>query len=103
MKKQKIIKLNVKKFIRTILLVIGITMFFTFLATKSIYSYKEIETKTIYIQKGDTLWKIAEKEKETNSYYSDKDIRDIIYDIKQINNMKDSNIMAGESIKIYYR
>lgn len=103
MAKQKIIKINVKKFIRAMLVVIGTIILFTFLATKSIYSYKKPEIKTIYIQKGDTLWKIAEKQKETNQYYSNLEIREIIYDIKKTNNMTNSNIIAGETLEIYYK
>ena len=103
MKKNKVIKINLKKFIRALVIVIGITILITFLATKSIYSYEKLKTKTIYTNKGDTLWNIALNEKENNKYYKDKNIREIVYDIKQINNMQDSIILPGETLKIYYK
>ena len=103
MKKNKVIKINLKKFIRALVIVIGITILITFLATKSIYSYEKLKTKTIYTNKGDTLWNIALDEKENNKYYKDKNIREIVYDIKQINNMQDSIILPGEALKIYYK
>lgn len=103
MKKNKVIKINLKKFIRALVIVIGITILITFLATKSIYSYEKLKTKTIYTNKGDTLWNIALDEKENNKYYKDKNIREIVYDIKQINNMQDSIILPGETLKIYYK
>ena len=103
MKKNKVIKINLKKFIQALVIVIGITILITFLATKSIYSYEKLKTKTIYTNKGDTLWNIALDEKENNKYYKDKNIREIVYDIKQINNMQDSIILPGETLKIYYK
>ena len=103
MKKNKVIKINLKKFIRALVIVIGITILITFLATKSIYSYEKLKTKTIYTNKGDTLWNIALDEKENNKYYKDKNIREIVYDIKQINDMQDSIILSGEALKIYYK
>ena len=103
MKKNKVIKINLKKFIRALVIVIGITILITFLATKSIYSYEKLKTKTIYTNKGDTLWNIALDEKENNKYYKEKNIREIVYDIKQINNMQDSIILPGETLKIYYK
>lgn len=102
MKKKKVIKINLKKFLRALILIIGITILITFLATKSIYSYDKIKSKTIYTDKGDTLWSIALKEKENNNYYKDKNIREIIYDIKKLNSISDSTIFPGEAIKIYY-
>lgn len=103
MKKNKVIKINLKKFIRALVIVIGITILITFLATKSIYSYEKLKTKTIYTNKGDTLWSIAFNEKKNNNYYKDKNIREIVYDIKQINDMQDSIILPGEALKIYYK
>lgn len=102
MKKNKVIKINVKKFIRAIIIIIGITVFITFIATKSIYSYQKPELKNIYVEKGDTLWTIAKEEQSNNKYYENSNVREIIYDIKRLNNMSDANILPGEIIKIYY-
>lgn len=102
-KKNKVIRINLKKFIRSILIIIGITIIVTFLATKSIYSYKKAEYKTIYVEEGETLWSIAKDEQINNKFYEGKNIREVIYDIKKLNSMSDANILPGESIKIYYQ
>lgn len=54
------------------------------------YDYNEVR-----IKKGDTLWMIALE------YMPEKyDVRDMIYEIKMINEMDLSNIYAGDIIKI---
>lgn len=63
--------------------------------SNEILSYEKI-----YIGSGDTLWNIAQQEKIYNEYYLDKDIRYIIYDLKKINNLKDSNIIEGQELYI---
>ena len=63
---------------------------------------KNISYNKRYVYNGDTLWSIAEEEKETNSYYKDKDIRDIIYDLKKINNMENSSLFEGQELYIPY-
>lgn len=84
---------NKKKFIRSttiaILLLIGL---FNISVAKS---NKEAETIDYTISRGQTLWSIA-REYTPNS----KDIRDTIHEIKDLNNMQDSNIYAGQTIKI---
>ena len=48
------------------------------------------------------MWSIAEEQKESNSYYKSKDVRYIIYDIKNINHMEDSNVFEGQELYIPY-
>lgn len=102
-KKNKSIKIDLKKFVRGIILIIFFTGIITFLATKSIYSYKIVEEKEIYVNSGDTLWTIAKHEQEYNEYYKKKEIREIVYDIRKLNNMSNANLTPGEIIKIYYK
>ncbi|MBR1654085.1 MAG: LysM peptidoglycan-binding domain-containing protein [Clostridia bacterium] len=64
------------------------------------YSRNDTSYKTIYVTQGDTLWTIATHEKEKNSYYEDDDIRDIIYDIKSINNLSVCDLKVGQKLKI---
>lgn len=40
--------------------------------------------KTVYVIQGDTLWTIAKREQICNPYYEDKDIRDIVYELKKL-------------------
>ncbi len=56
---------------------------------------KEAEIISYTIEKGDTLWNIA-KEHTINK----KEIRQVIYEIKKLNNMKNSNIYENQIIKI---
>ena len=50
------------------------------------------EYVTITVSKGDTLWTIA------RDYYQEKDVRDVIEQIKEINNLKNSNIKVGQEL-----
>ncbi|MCF8002122.1 MAG: LysM peptidoglycan-binding domain-containing protein [Halanaerobiales bacterium] len=56
---------------------------------------KEIYYKDIEIKNGQTLWQIAESE-----FGSDSNIRKYVYQIKQINNLNDSNLSPGQIIKV---
>lgn len=70
------------------------------LGSQKIYSKGQVNYKNEYILKGDTLWSIAQKEASNNEYYRNRDIRDIIRDIKEINNLRDGNIYDGQQLKI---
>lgn len=88
---------NRKKFIRGLIIIIAITSLFI---CKSTLSYNELEYKTIYVSSGETLWEIAENEQKTNSYYANKDIREIVNNIKNINKLEDSNLYEGQKLLI---
>ena len=63
--------------------------------TANVSGYSEPEYMTVTVQSGDTLWSIAEQ------YGDDScDIREYIYNIKKINNMKSSLLVANTSILI---
>lgn len=89
MKKYRIV--NKYRFFTTVslmLLLLFISMFFIVVNAKS--TSTEILVP-IYVNEGDSLWKLADK-------YCDesKDIRSYIDRIITINNLSDSNIMPGE-------
>lgn len=90
-----------KKFIRSFILIISI-IFLILLGINHTYSKTEVSYKEDYILKGDTLWSIAENEINTNKYYQNKDIRDVISDIKEINHLQDGNLTIGQKIVIPY-
>ena len=50
------------------------------------------EYVTITVSRGDTLWTIA------RDYYQEKDVRAIVEEIKEINNLKNSNIKVGQEL-----
>ena len=88
---------NMKKFLRMTLIVfviiIGISLYFNNVS----FSKGDIKTKTVNVTKGDTLWSIAREEQENNTYYENKDIRDIIYEIKKLNKLdNNSNLKIGQ-------
>ena len=92
---------NKKKFIKMITLIIGIIIISLICFSNISFSKGEIKTKTIYVSNGDTLWTIAEEEQENNVYYEDTDIRDIIYQIKKLNNLQNnSSLSEGQKLLI---
>lgn len=87
------------KFIRTIsILIILVCMIIIF--SQSTYSKGEISYKENYIYAGDTLWSIAKNEIENNKYFENKDIRDVVDELKSINNFSNSELYEGQKIKI---
>ena len=91
---------NFKKFVRSIFIIIGLMLLIIFLIGKASYSKKEVEYKTICVSQGDTLWSIARLNQETNNYYKGKDIRFIINDLMEINNLENSNININQELII---
>lgn len=91
---------NIKKFFRMITLILGIIIFLCFIGFNSTYSKTEIKYKEEYVKQGDTLWSIVEEQYNTNLYVKDKDIRDVIQEIKAINNIHDGNLKIGQKLLI---
>ena len=91
---------NPIKFIRsTLVLLILLYIIGSFFYNKT-YAYKEYSFKTITVSEGETLWNIAEFEKENNEYYKNKDIREIVFEIRENNNLTTSNLVVGQELKI---
>ena len=95
----KIKIVNKKKFIRSLLILVGLILLMV-LGMNRTYSKTEIAYREDYITKGDTLWSIAEKESMTNQYYKNRDIREVMYEIKEINHLSDGNLEIGQKILI---
>ncbi|MBO5478952.1 MAG: LysM peptidoglycan-binding domain-containing protein [Clostridia bacterium] len=91
---------NKGKFIRSILLIFILIMGISLIITNKSLSHAEIKYRTIYVAGGDTLWSIAKQEQETNEYYSNKNIRTIVEDIKQINSINSSDLKVNQELKI---
>lgn len=85
---------NKAKFIRSMAIVIFLLVaLFNISIAKS--NSEEAEYIDYTITKGETLWSIAREYTPDN-----KDIRQTIYEIKQINNMQTSNVYENQTIKI---
>ena len=91
---------NKRKFIRSTSILMGIIMFFILMLSNIRFSHTEISYKEVFVSSGDTLWSIAKYEKNNNNYFEDKDIQDIIYEIKNINNLKNSSLNIGDKLTI---
>ena len=91
---------NIKKFIRSILIVMGIILSLTLFISKTTLSHGETEYKTIYVSEGDTLWNIAKSNQKNNAYYKDKDVRYIINDLIKINKLNTSTVNVNQELKI---
>ena len=94
-------KLNIFRVVNAILVlwfIISIILII-FLSNKS-YSYKETTIKEIPVSQGETLWDIAKREKYNNEYYKDYDIREIVSQIQNLNNLKNPDIYCNQVLKI---
>lgn len=91
---------NIKKFIRFIFVTILMIFAIIMLINNVTLSHKEIEYKVIYVSQGDTLWDIAKSNQKFNEYYKNKDIRYIVDNLKEINNLKNSNININQKLLI---
>ena len=91
---------NVKKFIRSILIILGISILIIFLISKGTLSHKEIEYKSIIVSEGDTLWNIAKFNQTNNEYYKDKEIGYVLNDLMKINKLSNSNIYINQELLI---
>ena len=92
---------NKRKFIRSnIILAILIILMIIF--TTKTYSNVSTKYKEEYIYAGDTLWSIAQEELENNKYFEGKDIRYVVNELKNINNLSTATIKEGNRIQIPY-
>jgi len=87
---------NVKKFLRSILIILAISLIFA----KGSFSHKKTEYEKLYVSEGDTLWNIASDLQSTNDYYKNKDIRYIVAHIQSINKLKTSNLYVNQELTI---
>lgn len=91
---------NRRKFIRSIVLMFLLIIGISFIISNKSFSHTEIKYKTIYVSNGDTLWSIAKEEQNSNNYYKDKNIRNIVDEIKNVNNMTSSDLKINQELKI---
>ena len=91
---------NMKRFIKSIVLMFLFLGVISFIFINKSYSYNETTYKKIYVSTGDTLWTIAKNERNNNEYFYNKDIRDVVLELKNINKLKDSNLKVGQELNI---
>ena len=91
---------NIKKFIRSILIVLGIIGILSLILTQGALSHTDTSYTTISVSSGDTLWKIAEKQQSSNDYYKGKDIRYIIDDLVEINHLSSKDLAIDQKLQV---
>jgi 4-amino-4-deoxy-L-arabinose transferase-like glycosyltransferase len=86
-----------KRFLGIIILIsISILFILVFLINNTIVASKcQYEYITIIAKNGDTLWNIAEKYNSNN-----EDLRKVIFNIMNFNNLDSASISFGQEIKI---
>ena len=98
MKTKRYVIVNSRRFFTFITLVITLLalIVFTIMNLQGAYSSAyTIETEDYWVKQGETLWSIAQ-EYSPDGY----DIRKMIYEIKEINEMETSMIYSGDKIMI---
>lgn len=98
MKKTKYRIVDMKKFLSFVVITSIIIIAILFMLTKNqkVYSstYK-YNYREIIVKEGDTLWNIAVENMPENY-----DVRKMVFEIKEFNQMIDANIYPGDLIKI---
>lgn len=101
MKHLKIV--NIKKFIKSISIIFMIILAIILISTKATSSHtekKHVNYDTIIVSSGDTLWKIGLDQQQNNPYYENRDVREIIQSINNVNDLKTSNLLVGQELKV---
>lgn len=82
---------NKKRFI-TVITILSIMLISIFNLS---FAKTKVETENITVSAGDTLWSIACEYKK-----SGQDVRQYIYELRQLNNLNDCVIYPGQVLKI---
>lgn len=90
---------NVKKFIRTMSILVILILIIILFSNKT-YSKVDTKYKEESIILGDTLWNISQEEAKNNKYFENKDIREIVSEIKRINKLDNLNLKEGQKLLI---
>ena len=81
------------------ILVVFVVLFFVFLiSTNFSFGKNELRTKEIIVSENDTIWNISKD--ICNNSNDDLNIQFVVNKIKKINNLSNSDIYAGQVIKI---
>lgn len=83
---------NMKRFIISMTIILAIIMFIFNAFTNTVFSHEEPKYEKVIVSTGDTLWSIAKS--------LDGNINENIYNIKEINNLDQSNIYVGQELLI---
>lgn len=100
MKKKKVVKIDVFKFIRSVVILFVFMLVISLFIGKVVYSHDDISVKGVYVKENDTLWSIATKEQENNEFYKGKSVYYVMDDIKEINNLDSCDLYEGQVLSV---
>ena len=83
-----------KAFLFLSVLTISVVLFLVLSSFTRAYSTNEITFDSVYVESGDTLWKIA------SSYDNHLRIDEFIHKIEKLNNIKNGEIYPGDTLLI---
>lgn len=89
-------KWSMKRFLINISVIALIATAFVLYSTNLVKANSRMKSVTVIVQKGDTLWSIAE------SAAPQSDPRVVIENIKQINHLSESNLKAGQKLSVNF-
>jgi len=89
--------LNMKRIMSNIGIILMFIIAMNFISNFT-FGNKHIDTRAITVGSNDTLWKIAEDVCDEAS--DELNIQNIVIEIKNINNLKSSNIYSGQILEI---
>lgn len=90
-------RLNMKRIMTNICIILLFIIVMNFISNFT-FGNKHIDTKSVTVGVNDTLWKIAED--VCNDSSEDLNVQNIVIEIKNINNLKSSNIYSGQILEI---
>lgn len=73
---------NKKRFIISNLILFGIAFILIYMS-KATFSTNIVSYTETYVEEGDTLWQIAGSQQKSNKYYKNKEIREIVNNLKK--------------------
>ena len=90
-------RLNMKRIMTNICIILMFIIVTNFISNFT-FGNKHIETKSVTVEANDTLWKIAKE--VCNNSSEELNVQNIVIEIKNINNLKSSNIYSGQVLEI---
>lgn len=83
---------NLPRFIVSMTVIVCIISFVISMLTNVVFSASPVEYNTIVVAEGDTLWSIASS--------IEGNVRENIYNIKEVNNLQSSIIYVGQELLV---
>ena len=90
-------RLNMKRIMSNICIILLFIIVMNFISNFT-FGNKHIDTKSITVSSNDTLWQIANDVCDASS--ENLNVQNIVIEIKNINNLKSSNIYTGQILEI---